>query len=229
MQNQKKLIIFDLDGTLYELRGGSYKKSPLRRSVIVNAQKYIATKLSQSALGAQQILKNIQKQYGEQISIGLEKEFGIDRYDYFNVVWNIPVRNIVKKESGLRKILLSLRKIYDLAIISDAPQIWIDNVLNELQIQDLFRNTIFSGEGNLRKGFGNAVSSITRVLKIHPSNCIVVGYQEDTDIIPAKKLGMHAVFIHRTKRSLVADICIKSIRELSIMLAPEIFKKESDK
>ena len=110
MQNRKELIIFDLDGTLYELRGGSYEKSPLRRTVLKNAEKYIALKLSLGASEARQTLKNIQKQYGEQISIGLEKELGIDRYDYFNIVWDIATHSIVKKTRSPRRILLILQK-----------------------------------------------------------------------------------------------------------------------
>lgn len=218
MKLQKKLIIFDLDGTLYELRGGSYRKSPLRQSVLKNAQKYVEAKLSRDAREARHILKNIQKQYGEQISIGLEKEFGIDRYDYFNTVWDIPARTIVKKTANLRKTLLTLKKEYKLALASDAPRAWINNVLKELRIQDIFRNNIFSGEGNRRKGFGNTFPKIMRSLKTRPDNCISVGDQEQTDIIPAKKLGMYAVFVHRTKHSPLADSCIKSIRELPTAL-----------
>jgi FMN phosphatase YigB (HAD superfamily) len=218
MKRQKKLIVFDLDGTLYELSGGSYEKSSLRSCVLKNAQNYIATKLTKNKSKALRILKKIQKEYGEQISIGLEKEFGVDRYDYFNTVWDIPARGIVKKEQGLRDTLLELRKKYNLALLSDAPQVWIYNVLQELKIQDIFRNNIFSGEGGQRKEFGNAFSGITRVLKISPDNCIVVGDQEQTDIIPAKKFGMRAIYVHPKKKSNLADANIKSICELPALL-----------
>lgn len=223
MKNQKKLIIFDLDGTLYELRGGSFKKSSLQRRVIKNAQNFIATRLAKSNFEAQRILSDVQKQYGEEISIGLEKEFGLNRYDYFNTVWNISARRIVNKEPGLRRSLLILKKTYNLALVSDAPLVWINSVFKELKIRDLFGKNIFSGEGNRRKGFSNAFSSVTRELKVRPSNCIVVGDQEETDIIPAKKLGMLSVFINRRKRSRVADINIKSISELSLSL--EVFSR----
>lgn len=218
MKSRKTLIIFDLDGTLYELRGGSYKKSPLRRAVLKNAQNYIAAKLAKSKAEARRILNAVQKRYGEQISIGLEKELGFDRYDYFNAVWDIPARGIVAKAPGLRKTLLALEKTRNLALVSDAPRVWIGNVLRELRIEDLFRNSIFSGEGNRRKGFGNAFSTVSRVLKVRPRNCVVVGDQERTDIVPAKKLGMRAVFVHPVKRSGLADASIKSVRELPAAL-----------
>lgn len=228
MKNQKKLIIFDLDGTLYELRSGSYKRSLLRRCVLNNAQNYVAAKLSKSKLDARSIINTIQKRYGEQISIGLEKEFGIDRYDYFNTVWDIPARGIVRKAQSLRKTLLALKKKYNLALVSDAPRVWINNVLEEMRVQDLFHNNIFSGEGNRRKEFNNAFSSLTRALKIHPHNCIVVGDQEHTDIIPAKKLGMRTIFVYHIEHSRVADANIKYISELPLALK-KILKNQKEK
>lgn len=214
MKSHKPIIIFDLDGTLYHLRGGSYHRSPLKRNVLKNVQKYIATKLSKNTLEAKQILKNIQAEYNEQISIGLEEKYGIDRYDYFNTVWNIPASGIVKGEPNLKKTLLALHKNFKLVIVSDAPQVWITNVLKELEIDDIFRNSVFSGEGNYRKGFGNAFSNIIQTLKISAQDCIVVGDQEDIDIIPAKKFGMKTVFIHNSQRSQAADINIRLISEL---------------
>ena len=117
-----------------------------------------------------------------------------------------------------------MRKKYQLVLVSDAPRVWIKNVLKELQIQDIFCDNIFSGEGNLRKGLGNTFANIIHTLKILPRNCIAIGDQEHTDIAPAKKLGMYTIFIHRTKRSPLADGCIISIREL-----PKTLKKLPDK
>lgn len=213
-KNQKKLIIFDLDGTLYPLPGGSYSKSPLRRRVLANAREYIALKLSKSKAESRCVLNTIQKQYGEQISIGLGKEYGLDRYDYFNTVWDISARGIVKKNQGLKKMLLLLSKTYNLAVVSDAPKVWIKNVLKTLSVQDIFRDNVFSGEGNRRKGVGNAFGAVIKARGVSPADCIVVGDQEETDIIPAKRIGTRTIFVHPTKRSRLADASIKSMREL---------------
>lgn len=214
VQEKKQLIIFDLDGTLYKFRGGSYKRSLLQKRVLDNAKKYIADKLRSDIAEAQKILTKIQKQYGEDTSIGLEKELGIDRYDYFNAVWDIPAHGIVKKERGLREALLALKREYNLVLLSDAPQVWINNALNELGLKDVFCDNIFSGEGNSRKGLGNAFSNIVKKLGTSPRSCVAIGDQESTDIIPAAKLGMRTIFVHRTKRSKVADVNIKSIMRL---------------
>lgn len=212
------LILFDLDGTLYPIRGGSYRRSSLRTAVRTNACQFLAKRLRVSRAQAQHVLRDIEREYGEDISIGLERSYGIDRYEYFNAVWDIPARGIVTSAPHTRRILRELHRSFILALVSDAPRIWVTNVLRALQVQEVFRRRVFSGEGNQRKGFGNALSGVARKLGFRPHDCIVVGDQEATDIVPAKRLGMLAVFVRRTRRSRVADASITSLRELPAVL-----------
>ena len=213
--NKDKItVIFDLDGTLYRLRGASYSNSPLRRAVLRKARLFIARRLRLSPSRADKVLSAIQKEYGEDISIALEKKYGIDRSDYFETVWNLPARGLVRKNLYIRPLLFRLQKKYRLALVSEAPLVWIKHVLEELGISDIFQDQIFSGEGNNRKGFGNAFSQITKMLKVKPIDCISVGDQEKTDIIPAKKIGMKAIYINSKDISPVADANIRDISEL---------------
>ena len=221
MESEKKLIIFDLDGTLYKLQGGSYGDSFLRQKVISNAKKYIAEHLGKKEVKEiENIFSVIEDKYGEDISLGLEKEYGLDRYDYFNVVWNIPAKDVVETDPALGNTLATLSQNFTLSLLSDAPKIWISNVLKELDIERFFVGYIFSGEGDRRKGFGNAFSSIVAQLGIDPKNCISVGDQDRTDIIPAKEAGMRTIFVQHGEPSTVADINIEKITDLS----PEMLK-----
>ncbi len=215
---RKKLIIFDMDGTLYNFVEGSFKNSGLQKKVLANALKYVMKKLHKTKAEAVKILEEINKQYGEDISIALEKNFGFDRYQYFKEVWNIPAEKYIKPNSGLRKLLLKLRSNYGLVVVSDAPMIWISRVLQELKINDIFKNRIFSGEADLRKGFGNYFQEIIKAYNIKPANCVVIGDQEETDIIPAKKLGIKTIFVNNKKRSKVADFNVKIILDIDKIL-----------
>jgi len=218
MLNECTTIFFDLDGTLYELPGGSYSKSPLKRYVLNNARDYIASKLNKTKTEATLILQKILKKYKEEISLGVEKELNLDRNDYFQTVWNIPARPVVIKERNLRKNLLALKKYYRLVIISDAPLIWVKNVLEELNIYDIFRDNIFSGESNNRKGLQTAFPRVIKFLRLKSRECISVGDQENSDIIPAKKIGLKTIFISQSKKSDIADFNVRSISELSKLL-----------
>jgi|GEM_PF-249701 len=209
-----KMIIFDMDGTLYDLAGGSYEKSQLKEKVTENILKFIGDRLTKNPLEAQEILNKIKEKFSNQISIGLEKEYSFDRLEYFNEVWNIPAKGIVAYTPGLKQTIVELAKKYKLIIVSDAPRVWIDNVLTELGVRELFGDDIFSGEGDDRKEFGNIFQKVLEQFGFAPENCISIGDQERTDIIPAKALGMKTIFVAKGIDCKDADIKIESISEL---------------
>ena len=87
-------------------------------------------------------------------------------------------------------------------------------MLKELKIGDILEGMIFSGESNTRKGFGNAFEKIIKGLEVKPKDCIVFGDQEETEIIPAGKLGVKTFFVNQREKSSFADCNIKKITEI---------------
>jgi HAD superfamily hydrolase (TIGR01509 family) len=212
--NKKKLIIFDLDGTLYEFEGGSYNGSPLSKQVRLNATKFLQNKLN---LSEPEVKKHIDYIFDEQdnASLIIEKDFGINRYDYFKAVWDIPAAGMITFNPELKQILQTLSINNKLALVSDAPAVWVNNVLEELGVKQFFGENIFTGEGANRKHFGNSFKPILEKLQFTPQNCVSVGDQEATDIIPAKELGMKTVFVSKLgKGSEMADYNIVNIKEI---------------
>lgn len=220
---KRKTIIFDLDGTLYSFKKGSYETSDLHKYVMSNAVFYIKEKLKISNDSAQDVLKKIINIYKQEISIGLEKEFGFDRYEYFNKVWNINPKFIIVIPKDLRKNLLKIKTHYEILLLSDAPKIWIKNVLNYLKINDLFKDKVISGEGSVRKSFDNAFKSVIKKNKLKRGECIVVGDQEETDIIPAKKMGIRTIFINQKYKSKYADFSVENITQAFKILSSDVF------
>ncbi len=212
--NSNKLIIFDLDGTLYKLKGGSFSSSELNKEMLKNAAKYIQVKLNKSREEASEILKNIKIEYGENISIALEEKYNLDRYEYFDYVWDIDPKNLIIKYDNLENILMRMSKEYQFLLTSDAPRKWIENVLKELNIDSFFEGKILSGEGNKRKVFGNRFTYIAKEYNIKPEQIVAIGDQEESDIIPAKQLGFKTIYINKENKSDVADISIKDTKYL---------------
>ncbi|MBI4434975.1 HAD family hydrolase [Candidatus Uhrbacteria bacterium] len=212
------LILFDLDGTLYSFRGGSYRRSALRRRVRLNAGRFLMNRLGVTLARARRILGDIERTYGEDVSIGVERRFSINRREYFRAVWNIPARGYVTVSPNLRRTIQHIRRQFDVAVLSDAPSIWVHRVLRTLRIADLFRGRTFTGEGDDRKSFGNAFQRLIVRHHLNPRRCIVVGDQARTDIIPARAAGMQTILLSRHRRSTRGDENIRTIGELESAL-----------
>lgn len=203
-----------MDGTLYKFKGGSLKDSGFYNVIIENTLLYILKRLKKTRTEARKILDFILGKYGDSISIGLEKEFEINRYDYFGFAWNVDVKDHVRFNSGIKPFLLNIKDNFNLVLLSDAPRIWVNKVLEQLEVGEIFEDCIFSGEGDARKEFGNGFNEIIKTLGVDANECIVVGDQEDTDIIPAKKIGMKTIYVGENKSN-IADYSIDNIFALS--------------
>ncbi len=211
---KSKLIIFDLDGTLYRFRNGSFSGSGLQKIILRNALKFIRKKLKKTKKEAEKILDDIKNKYGEDISIAIEKEYGILRREYFDFVWNVDAHQIIEGEENTKKILKKLNKKYEFLLVSDGAYVWIQNALKELGVENLFEGKILSGDGNKRKSLGNRFTEISERYSFLPKNIVVVGDQEKTDIIPAKKLGFKTIFVNENRISNDADINLKNLENL---------------
>ena len=210
---KNKLIIFDLDGTLYKFKNGSFINSGLQKKVLKNALSYIQKKLKQSKSQAKNTLKIIQEEYGEDISIALEEKYGCSRQDYFDEVWNISAKGIITGDKSIKNILLDLAKKNKLLLVSDGAKVWVKNALEELNIKNIFEENILSGDGEKRKSLGNRFGEIPRRYNFSAKDIVVIGDQEKTDIIPAKKAGFKTVFIGK-KQSKFADANINNIKRV---------------
>lgn len=213
----RKTIILDMDGTLYQFKGGSLRTSGLYEIIKKNVVIFISKQLDKSEVESIIIFNSVVQKYGDSLSTGLEKDYNLNRYDYFNFVWNIEAQEFVTFDPMLKKLLLDLKQTYNLVLLSDAPRIWIDKVLDCFKITEIFEKQIFSGEGDIRKEFGNAIPETLKKLGLAANDCISVGDQEHTDIIPAKKLGLATIYVNINKSG-IADYNINSIFELKKIL-----------
>ena len=208
-----------MDNTLYNLKGGSFKNSLLNKKIKTNAAIFLSNELKISQQKASNLIKKIIQRRGENISIALEKMFGIDRSRYFNIVWDVsPDKFIIKNNNSIKNLLDEIASSYNFILVSDSPSVWIKNVLQYLEIHDIFKGKIYNGEGDERKIFYNIFEKIVKDLEVPPKDCMVIGDQEGTDIIPAKKLEIKTVIVGKNNHSDFADFQINDIFKLKNIL-----------
>ena len=216
-----KTVIFDLDGTLYNLEGGKFKGSNLQKSILERAVLFLEEKLLFDGNKARDALKIILDKYGEDISLGMESEYGISRKEYFDYVWNIDPEKIVFKSKELVSLINRMSVIYDLILVSDAPKIWIKNVINYLEISDFFKG-VENGEDDFRKSNGNIFPKIIKKYSLEPNNTVFVGDQEEEDVVIPTKYGFKTI---KVGSSDAANSSIKNIYEIDDAVRSICMKK----
>ena len=189
-------IIFDMDGCLYPLDRGSSKtfsQSQFGQSIKAKELLFTQNQLGVSVDEARVINSNLKERYNHHLSLGLEYEHGITRDLFFNATWDLQPAQFIDKQPQLLNILggLTVR----LGLLTAAPKVWADRVLEHLDVGAQFGTNILCGDQDVRKPNPQAFLQVADMLEFRPAQLISIGDQEDTDILPAKTLGMITVKI----------------------------------
>lgn len=206
-------IIFDMDGTLYSFAnesGGNFAKTQFYEDVITGTINFLSERLAIKPEQAQAKLQQIRETYNEGISLGIEKEFGIDRYDYFAGAWGtLEPANYIQQNLTLENQLIQANG--RIALLTAAPKVWASKVLSFFNLRNVFGDLVTTGEPDLRKPDPAVFLLVAQQLNLPPQQIYSVGDQEHSDIIPAKEVGMKTLRIGRQET--VADYSASDISE----------------
>ena len=190
---QVNVVIFDMDGTLYQLDGeeeGMFGSS-LERGVLANSRQFILEREGCSASKAEAIVE-----MGLQDSIGLSNflvgRYGITRENYFNVVWNIDPEGIVRDFEEATEVVKELAGSgKKLILLTSAPKVWQEQVIKFLGLEKCFTE-IYTGED-----YGQKREMFVKLSQRYDSDGILsIGDQLVTDIQPAQELGMETFLVN---------------------------------
>ncbi len=189
-------FIFDLDGTLYDLDGipgTSFGASRFCADLMSNTRTFIGEQLGINQDEASEIFNQIMERYSGELSLGLEKDYGIDRYDLFDATWSQPPENYIGANPNLVNMLTPFAG--RAALLSAAPKVWVDLVLEYLEVSDVFGSQVYTGEPDLRKPNPAIFRHVAAKMETRPEACLSIGDQNHSDIIPAKSIGMQTALI----------------------------------
>lgn len=195
MKNEQG-VIFDLDGTLYRLRSsdGTFGNSSFYADLQANMSRFLADRLGLSSTDAECEYTRIKDQYNGEVSLGVELELGIDRYEWFGNTWNLdPARYVDAPGENLAESLAPFRGRS--LVLTAAPAAWAYRVLEYLGMDEMFDGKVITGEPDLRKPNPAIFRKAAQILQKQCCEVISVGDQNESDIVPAKALGMTTVRI----------------------------------
>lgn len=214
-------IIFDMDGTLYSFDQGpasNFDQSKFGQRIHENIIAFFKQQFALNSEDALTMYLDFRTRFNDEVSLGLEKERAIPRGDYFAITWNLDPQEFMKQHQELVEALSTVA--IKSGILSSAPRIWVERVLDFLEIKQLFEPAIFTGDPDVRKPNPQAFLQIANFWKLPPEVLISVGDQEKTDILPAKSIGMITVRIGRDVET-TADFLAKNAIEAIAILKKE--------
>jgi len=196
LTNANKVVITDMDGTLYRLNspGNTYSGSTLETAVLANARKFLVTRNFATEETVEQIMRSgLSDLVG--LSANVQKNFGVSRGEYFDNVWNIDPEGMLQDfEEAVTTLQALVARGSKIILLTSGAKAWQEQVCNYLGITKLF-DTIYTGED-----FGTKDEIFAKLSQQYsPTDMISVGDQYKTDIEPAQKYGISTLWVKEPK------------------------------
>jgi putative hydrolase of the HAD superfamily len=184
-----KVILFDLDGTLYN-------STEVRRKFAEAAYHALAKLKNISVDEAASLIEDtrekLKKKHGFPVPYTLTLvRFGmpVETWHKENIEFFDP-RDHLSANGELREKLLDLRKRCRLAILTNNNEVQAGRILQALKVQDLFDRVFTYNSFKTMKPNPQFFKRAAKEMEVVPEECLVVGDRYSVDLIPAQNLGM---------------------------------------
>ncbi len=118
----------------------------------------------------------------------------------------------------VKEILSQLKEKYQLILISNTDCFSINKVLDKFELKPYFDRIFLSYQLGIIKTDKNFLKHVLSEINLDVNDCVLVGDSIQSDIIPAKRLGMNAILIDR-KNTRDFHPKMKDLKELEKVLA----------
>ena len=210
-KNKIKLIIFDIDNTL--AYGDKAKEFYAQYSRCL--ERTLAKELKITVPEA----KNIADSYRQKYNGHGEKSFdalGIGIDVWFEAIFTLDPKDYLEKMEYTAKLLDSLRQSgYILGAITDGPRLQASRILKSISVAEDSFDFIIGWEkrGNMPKyGSKKIYEEICKKYSVKPNEVVMIGDSLETDILPAKEVGLDVIFISDSDNNQYKKV--KNIEEL---------------
>jgi pyrimidine 5'-nucleotidase len=190
-----KLILFDLDETLYDGNTG------LWAAIKENINQYMIQRLHIPVEEVRALREELFNQYGTTMR-GLAETRNLDKMDYLKFVHDLPIDKFLAPDPELRTMLekYAVKKV----IFTNADASHAERVMRTLKVRDLFEDTIVDimSIDPLCKPMPEAFSIARQLTGNLPVNEIVFVDDSLPNILSAHQLGFQVIWLNKKNQVL---------------------------
>ena len=182
-----KFCLWDVDLTFYTI--SPQMKEEFKKRIY----EYISRKLKIPINEAEQ---KYEEEFRKRKSKTATMEaLGLGKYAIQEVIDSIEKSKYLEREPRLIQLFKNL-KHYKHAVVTNSTKASIDETLKILGLKkSLFEVIITKEDVSAYKPSPGPFLRVLKILGAKPEECVSIGDVENSDIIPAKKLGMKTIFV----------------------------------
>jgi putative hydrolase of the HAD superfamily len=184
-----KVILFDLDGTLY--------KSPEVRKKFAEAAYHALAKLKNISVDdAKSMIEDTREKLKEKHGFPVPYTLTLVRFGMPVEMWHkenidfFDPRDYLSANGELKEMLSDLGKRRRLAILTNNNEIQAQRILEALKVRNLFDRVFSYNSFKTMKPNPDFFKKAAKEMGVTPDECLVVGDRYSVDLIPAQDLGM---------------------------------------
>ncbi|MBE0433104.1 HAD family hydrolase [candidate division WOR-3 bacterium] len=184
-----KVILFDLDGTLYSSADVQKKFAEAAYHALAKTKKI---RIAQAQSLIEETRAQLKAKHGFAVPYTLTLvRFGVsvEEWHKANIDYFDP-RDYISANGELRKMLLHLKKRCRLAILTNNNEVQAGRILQALRVEDLFDRVFTYNSFRTMKPNPQFFGKAAKAMAVAPGECLVVGDRYSVDLIPAQNLGM---------------------------------------
>jgi putative hydrolase of the HAD superfamily len=205
-------LFFDLDETVYPRQSGVWD------AIAARIDRYMLEILKFQSEEIYPIRNKLFAQYGTTLK-GLQTVCNVDKNDYLQYVHDIPVKELLPPNPGLRSVLLQYPQ--QKVIFTNADQPHAERVIDALglngcfdQITDIHHITPYC-----KPDIESYQIAIERAGNPQPHECIMLD-DKVSNLVVARQLGFYTILVGGNSASAEYDASIAVLEDLPLVLDP---------